>query len=123
MRFTFRYLVILTLLLLPSLTLAQGVAGNGGTGIAGNTAGGSGNVTGPPSAITNNLPIFSSSTGKVLGDSGVAVSSLAATNSANTFTAAQTFSATGSALIVNNNATVQGTLTNGTGAGASRFNQ
>jgi hypothetical protein len=56
------------------------------------TGTGTGNVVGPSSASVGNLATYSAVTGKAIGDSGVAASSLVSTGIANTFTAAQTFS-------------------------------
>jgi len=41
------------------------------------SGGGTGNVVGPASAVDNNVTLFSGATGKVIKDSGVAISSLA----------------------------------------------
>ena len=48
--------------------------------------GGTGNVTGPASAVSGDLPSFSDTTGKVIGDSNVASANVALLNAANVFT-------------------------------------
>lgn len=59
--------------------------GSGLTGIAGG-----GDVDGPASSVSGNLPSFSGTTGKLLQDSGVAASNVAVKNANNQFTARQT---------------------------------
>src|SRR5262249_36553858 len=52
--------------------------------------GGFGNVSGPASSVVNSLAVFNATTGKLLADGGVLVSTVARTNVANIFTADQT---------------------------------
>lgn len=59
--------------------------GSGLTGIAG-----SGDVDGPASSVSGNLPSFGNTTGKLLADSGIAASNVAVKNANNSFTARQT---------------------------------
>ncbi len=58
---------------------------------------GSGNVVGPGSSTTGDLPSFSDTTGKVIGDSGIASANVPLLNAANVFTANQAVSKNGAA--------------------------
>jgi trimeric autotransporter adhesin len=78
---------------------------------------GSGNVVGPASATTNNIPVFSSITGKAIGDSGVGISSLVSTGTPNNFTAEQTFSS-GAAIT---GGTINGAAIGGTTTASGAF--
>jgi hypothetical protein len=72
-----------------SLVSSGADSGTGDVTIS-STASGTGNVVGPGSSVTSNLASFGDTTGKLIADSGVAISNVVLKNASNTFAAGTT---------------------------------
>jgi hypothetical protein len=68
--------------------------------------GGTGNVTGPATAVLDNLATYADATGKVIKDSGVLVTNLARRDTSNTYTAAAILSYANPSFLLNDTSQV-----------------